>query len=79
MAIPLWGDIDAAALRGAARRTRDAAQARCLLALAGGRTMGDADRGGDDGGKRCKFPGPMAAPAPGVAPQAETRGKHGGA
>jgi transposase len=34
MAIPLRGDFDAAALRTAARRTKDAAQARRLLALA---------------------------------------------
>ena len=34
MAIPLRGDFDAAALRAAARRTKDAAQARRLLALA---------------------------------------------
>ena len=34
MAIPLRGDFDAAALRSAARRTKDAAQARRLLALA---------------------------------------------
>jgi transposase len=34
MAIPLRGDFDAAGLRAAARRTKDAAQARRLLALA---------------------------------------------
>ena len=34
MAILLRGDFDAAVLRGAARRTKDAAQARRLLALA---------------------------------------------
>jgi hypothetical protein len=34
MAIPLRDDFDAAALRGSARRTKDAAQARRLLALA---------------------------------------------
>jgi transposase len=34
MAIPLRGDFDAVALRAAARRTKDAAQARRLLALA---------------------------------------------
>jgi putative transposase len=34
MAIPLRGDFDAPALRAAARRTKDAAQARRLLALA---------------------------------------------
>ncbi len=34
MAIPLRGDFDAAALRTAARRTKDAARARRLLALA---------------------------------------------
>ena len=34
MAIPLRGDFGATALRAAARRTRDAAQARRLLALA---------------------------------------------
>ena len=34
MAIPLRSDFDAAALRAAARRTKDAAQARRLLALA---------------------------------------------
>ena len=34
MAIPLRGDLDAAALRAVARRTKDAAQARRLLALA---------------------------------------------
>ena len=34
MAIPLRGDFDAAALRTAARRTKDAAQARRPLALA---------------------------------------------
>jgi putative transposase len=34
MAIPLRDDLDAAALRVAARRTKDAAQARRLLALA---------------------------------------------
>ena len=34
MAISLRGDFDAAALRAAARRTKDAAQARRLLALA---------------------------------------------
>ena len=34
MAIPLRGDFDAAALRAAARRTKDAAQARRLLSLA---------------------------------------------
>ena len=34
MAIPLRDDFDAAALRASARRTRDAAQARRLLALA---------------------------------------------
>src|ERR671912_1796353 len=34
MAIPLRGDFDAAALRAVARRTKDAAQARRLLALA---------------------------------------------
>jgi transposase len=34
MAIPLRGDFDALALRAAARRTKDAAQARRLLALA---------------------------------------------
>src|SRR3712207_9493572 len=34
MAMPLRGDFDAAGLRAAARRTKDAAQARRLLALA---------------------------------------------
>ena len=34
MAIPLRSDFDAAALRAVARRTKDAAQARRLLALA---------------------------------------------
>src|SRR3712207_8763215 len=34
MAIPLRDDFDAAALRAAARKTKDAAQARRLLALA---------------------------------------------
>jgi len=34
MAVPLRGDFDAAGLRAAARRTKDAAQARRLLALA---------------------------------------------
>jgi hypothetical protein len=34
MAIPLRDDFDAAALRASARRTKDAAQARRLLALA---------------------------------------------
>jgi transposase len=34
MAIPLRGDFDSAALRAAARRTKDAAQVRRLLALA---------------------------------------------
>jgi transposase len=34
MAIPLRGDFDAAGLRAAARRSKDAAQARRLLALA---------------------------------------------
>lgn len=34
MAIPLRGDFDAAGLRAAARRTKDAAQARRLLAVA---------------------------------------------
>jgi transposase len=34
MPIPLWGDFDAAVLRLAARKTKDAAQARRLLALA---------------------------------------------
>src|SRR5215213_7479606 len=34
MAIPLRGDFDARSLRAAARRTKDAAQARRLLALA---------------------------------------------
>ena len=34
MAVPLRGDFGAAALRAAARRTKDAAQARRLLALA---------------------------------------------
>jgi transposase len=47
MAIPLRGDYDAAALRAAARRSRDAAQARRLLALAavyGGSTRTEAAR-----------------------------------
>ncbi|SDB74604.1 hypothetical protein SAMN02927895_05306, partial [Belnapia rosea] len=34
MPIPLRADFDAAGLRAAARRTKDAAQARRLLALA---------------------------------------------
>ena len=34
MAVPLRGDFDATGLRAAARRTKDAAQARRLLALA---------------------------------------------
>jgi hypothetical protein len=34
IAIPLRGDFGATALRAAARRTKDAAQARRLLALA---------------------------------------------
>jgi putative transposase len=34
MAIPLRGDFDASDLRAAARKTKDAAQARRLLALA---------------------------------------------
>ena len=71
MAIPLWGDFGAAALRGAARRTKDAAQARRLLALA---AVYDGGGGDDWRGNAANCPGPMAAPAPGVAPQAETRG-----
>lgn len=49
MPIPLRGDFDAARLRAAARRTKDAAQARRLLALAtvyDGGTRGDAARVG---------------------------------
>ena len=34
MPLPLRADFDAAALRMAARRSKNAAQARCLLALA---------------------------------------------
>ena len=47
MAIPLRGDFDAVGLRAAARRTKDAAQARRLLALAavyGGATRTEAAR-----------------------------------
>ncbi len=47
MAIPLRSDFDAAALRAAARRTKDAAQARRLLSLAavhGGATRTEAAR-----------------------------------
>ena len=47
MAIPLRGDYDAAALRAAARRSKNAAQARRLLALAavyGGSTRTEAAR-----------------------------------
>ena len=54
MAIPLRGDFDAPALRAAARRTKDAAQARRLLALAAI----------DDGGTRTE-----AAGIGGVTPQ----------
>ena len=47
MAIPLRGDFDAVGLRAAARGTKDAAQARRLLALAavyGGATRTEAAR-----------------------------------
>jgi hypothetical protein len=49
MAIPLRGDFDASGLRAAARGSKDAAQARRLLALAAiydGASR--ADRGGED-------------------------------
>ncbi len=56
MAIPLRGDLDAAALRAAARETKDAAQARRLLALAAvydGATRTEAAKVGGDDGSHC--------------------------
>ena len=48
MPIVLRGDFDATMVRAAARRSKDGAQARRLLALAAIYDGGDTDRGGQD-------------------------------